>query len=396
MLNRTEMNGFAQRVLAHVMAKTTELADQSYTVPVATYIDEGRWKREVDVLFKTVPQLVAFSCEIREAGAFKAMQIAGVPLLLIRDEAGEVRAFLNVCTHRGARLVAEGCGVARRFVCPYHGWTYRPTGELAGLPAKASFGHIDEAALGLTALPVVERAGIVWAVLTPAAPLDIDEWLGDMIDMLVPLELESYHHFATRHIVGPNWKVAMDGYLENYHFLELHKNSFAVNHVPNLSVFDNAGPHKRFLFARRAISDLASLPVEEWIAGDYVGHGYNIFPNTQTAFGFIGEPDELTPGQQLLVNQVWPGDTIDTSMTTHSVFTANPVTTDEFRKATEVFLDQTFAVIRDEDYTVAESIQDGIRSGAIENFTFGRMELGLHHFHDWMDRLLAESNSLPR
>ena len=102
---------------------------------------------------------------------------AGVPVLLTRGADGVVRGFYNICSHRAAVLVPEGNGSARRFSCPYHAWTYDQEGALVGILSREDFGDVDAGCLGLVELPVAERAGLIWAQLSPTPSIDIDTFL---------------------------------------------------------------------------------------------------------------------------------------------------------------------------------------------------------------------------
>ncbi|RXM07774.1 Rieske (2Fe-2S) protein, partial [Citrobacter sp. AAK_AS5] len=84
-------------------------------------------------------------------------EVAGVPLLVVRQEDGTVRAFANVCRHRGARVVEEVCGNARSFRCPYHGWTYGSDGRLRAIPERAAVSGIDQSERALVPLPAEQR-----------------------------------------------------------------------------------------------------------------------------------------------------------------------------------------------------------------------------------------------
>ena len=160
MLDRTVTVALAKRMLAFHESGTTEHAAEGYRVQTADYIDPVRWQREMDLIFKRVPLPLALTCELRAPGAYKSMDAMGLPVVIIRGADGVVRAFLNSCRHRGAVVAPEGCGQARRFTCPYHGWVYDQGGCLVGLYGEESYGPIDKESMGLVELPCAERSGI--------------------------------------------------------------------------------------------------------------------------------------------------------------------------------------------------------------------------------------------
>ena len=117
-MNRDAM-ALAERALEHFVNKTTDQAETTMEIPLGAYKDEERYAREIERVFKHLPLALALSLELSEAGSYKAMTVMGVPLLIVRGEDLKVRAMLNVCRHRGARLCADGVGQKRIFACPY-------------------------------------------------------------------------------------------------------------------------------------------------------------------------------------------------------------------------------------------------------------------------------------
>jgi phenylpropionate dioxygenase-like ring-hydroxylating dioxygenase large terminal subunit len=132
-MSRQQLIEMARRNLAHVKAGTVDQATGIVRVPARHYLDPQRAQAERERIFLRLPLVLGFSCELREPGAYRALEAAGVPVLLTRGGDGRVRAFLNVCSHRGAIVVDEGSGCASRFSCPYHGWSYDGEGRLVGI-----------------------------------------------------------------------------------------------------------------------------------------------------------------------------------------------------------------------------------------------------------------------
>jgi phenylpropionate dioxygenase-like ring-hydroxylating dioxygenase large terminal subunit len=380
-LERTELMELAKRMLAHVENGTTDQTDELMEVPVSEYADADRWQAEMDVIFKRVPLALTLTCELRDPGAFKAIDVLGVPVLVSRGADGVARSFLNVCRHRGAALVDPGCGSARRFTCPYHAWSYDQRGRLVGIYGEETYGSLDRDTHGLTALPTAERGGFVFTVLTPGAPLDIDAWLGDYAEELDKLDLASWHVFSRRELVGAGWKVCYDGYLEGYHFASLHRNTIFTQTMSNVMATDAYGPHQRIVFAKHSLPELRELPEDQWVPQQHIGPVYTIFPHVSIAGCW---------GDQAMVSQLFPGPTHDRSRTIQTIITRRPLTTDDERSKAESYTDFMYDVVRDEDYKTGLDIQKGLDCGANTHFTFGRNELTLQRFHGWVERLMAE------
>jgi phenylpropionate dioxygenase-like ring-hydroxylating dioxygenase large terminal subunit len=196
------------------------------------YYEQKRWRLEMDRVFKRMPLMLALSVELAKPGDYRAIEAAGVPVLLSRHPDGAVRAFVNMCSHRGSQIMPEGAGNSRRFTCPYHAWTYDQSGALVAVYASKDFGDIDKSCNGLTALPVAERAGMIWVTRDPNSKLSIDTCLSGYDSLLEHFGFEDWYLFSRRTIAGPNWKIAYDGYMDLYHLPILHKNTFGEN-MPN-------------------------------------------------------------------------------------------------------------------------------------------------------------------
>src|SRR6185503_3626567 len=168
-----------RRVLDFVDRNTTELAEAVYLNPTATYTCPEQAERERELLFRGHPLFFGLSCELGKPGDWRADDLSGVPVLVVRAGDGQLRAFLNVCRHRGAK-VATGSGSGKRmFVCPYHAFTYDLEGRLTKLPAEG-FPGLACADHSLVRIPVAERHGLIWVQATPGADLDVDSLLGGL------------------------------------------------------------------------------------------------------------------------------------------------------------------------------------------------------------------------
>jgi len=372
----------ALRALKHLDAGTTDQAPTTFDLPVEAYLDEGRFHREFEAIFLRKPQGILLSIELAQPGDYVARTILGKPILAVRDKDGQVRVFLNVCRHRGAKVCAEGKGRASRFVCPYHAWTYDRAGKLAGMYGKATFGDTEGKELGLTQLPSDEVGGVIWATLTPGAEFEIGEWLDTMRSELELLGLAKTHIFAQRTIPSPGWKVTMDGYLEAYHHDTVHANTLSKHTIGNLLVHDIHGHHQILTMARRNLPDLAVLPEAEWNAINYLRRIYCIFPNFQIS-GIVGG--------YFLVSQILPDASPMRSVTIQTILTARePVTPEEIAEAT-AFRDLAYDAVEVEDYPIGFGIQSGLASGANQRFLIGRNEPGLQHYHRTVEELVGGS-----
>jgi len=379
-MSREQLVEIARRGVAHLRDGTIDQEADVVRVPVAHYFDPDRWDAEVERIFKRLPLMLGFSSELAEPGAYRAMEVAGVPVLLSRGADGAIRAFVNMCSHRGAIVVDEGVGVTRRFACPYHGWTYDSKGDLVGVPDADDFGEIDRSCHGLTPLPVAERAGLIWVVLSPGSTLDIDAFLCGYDKMLVHLGFGDCHVVGRQTIPGPNWKVAYDGYLDYYHLPVLHRESFGPD-MSTKALYDAWGPHQRVSAPDRHFGELAELPEDQWDIGLLSGGVWTIFPHVSVAAFDAG-------GKIYMVSQLFPGASADESLTIQNFLHTRPADDDQAALVAErmEFLGR---VVADEDYYTGLRIQRTVKTGAKAHFMFGRNEGGGQRFHRWVDALIA-------
>src|ERR1700744_5428401 len=127
-----------KRLLHYVDTRTTAMADSPWCNEVSAYTDPERLANEQRVLFRQHPILMGFASEWSEAGSYRTDDFAGVPILVVRGKDNKLRALLNVCRPRGAK-VAQGGGSAGLFSCPYHAWTYGLAGRVTGMPDERRF-----------------------------------------------------------------------------------------------------------------------------------------------------------------------------------------------------------------------------------------------------------------
>ena len=369
-----------RKIFDYLDAGETAMGDAVYHHHVSDYTSPDQAGREREVLFRDEPLLIGLSCELPNPGDYVTDDFSGVPILAVRDEVGQVNAFINVCRHRGAR-VASGCGSGKTsFSCPYHAWTYDRRGRLRSIPFEQGFKDVDKAQNGLTPLPVVEKYGMIWVMPTPGGSIDIDSHLAGMADDLAAFGLACYSHYETRVLRARlNWKLVIDTFLETYHLSTLHKNTIAPILHSNLGTFDGMARNLRMIGARKTIDALRQRPESEW---DLIRHSalvYVLFPNTV----FIMQGDHLETWR------VYPGDSVDESKMHVSLYTPEPAVTDKARKYWTKNMDLLMATVQQEDFPLAENIQRDFHSGAQDFVTFGANEPALAHFHRSIKKTLG-------
>lgn len=386
---RTEANGngraslieMARHNMACVRAERIEQTDDVLRVPGEHYYDPDHWQQEVDRVFKRLPLMLAMSCELRDAGDFKTLDVAGVPVLMLRDGDGRPRAYVNSCSHRGAVVVTEASGNRRRFSCPYHAWTYDHDGRLVAVYQERDFGHIDKSCHGLTELPAAERAGMIWVTLDADSPLDIDTFLCGYDAVLEPFGFADWSLYDSRTIAGPNWKIAYDGYMDLYHLPILHRNTFGSD-MPNQALYYAWGPHQRVASPDPSLLDLEDLPESDWPTEALLQSVWTIFPHVSIA-SFDGGG-----GRAVLVSQLFVGDDPLSSYTVQNYLMESLPANDEVRQAADEQFTLLEHVVRNEDYATGIRQQKALMSRPGAEALFGRNEGGGQRFHTFLERLL--------
>ncbi len=389
---RRELVGVARSLFAHASAGTTPLADQVVQLPASTYTDAALFEREVSGIFRRVPLMLAASCELRSPGDRKAMEVAGVPVVLVRGRDGVARAFLNVCTHRGA-IVSNGCTTSARLVCPYHGWTFDDRGSLVGIPGRSDFGAVDVDGLGLRPFPVLEKAGLLWVVLDPDSRLDIAGFLGVFGDMIERFGLESWHLLGSRAMEGANWKLAFDAHLEFYHLPVLHRGSFGPEVSPKAFYYE-WGPHQRLTRPGKrggpATPEHADLfaqqdaPEDSWTDEAMLLGEWVVYPHVSINTFYTGV-------RGVLISQIFPGATVDRSTTVQTYIVEREPDGAEREAATQLF-DFLGQVVGEEDLPTSVAQQRALSSGLLPHVRYGCNEGGVQRFHQWNERILETAD----
>ncbi|MBX7531742.1 Rieske 2Fe-2S domain-containing protein [Qipengyuania sp. 1XM1-15A] len=351
------------------------------SVPAHVYTDPEYFAREKSAIFDRLPQIICPSALLPDPGMAVPHDATGRPLLITRDAQGQAHVFLNVCRHRGTRLV-EGDEVrcTKKLVCPYHAWTYSVDGRLLALPRPDTFPDLDKGSMGLVELPSKESGGIIWfCPKEETADFTLAEKLGEDFDALGMGE-----HFLFRrktHEVAGNWKLIMDAFLESYHVTRLHAQTIGPFFKDGVTSGDMIGPH-----ARSAVGRLEEM------------EGVDLTDMAQmrrvVTFAYQTMPGALViPSPDYINLMVMMPQAHDRTLVEDFMLIPEAPATDKARDHWErswALLDGS--VFASEDFRAAELGQQGLATGAVPELTLGSMEGGIRRYHETVEEALRAAN----
>lgn len=203
-----------------------------FRVSTSAYRGAEIFKKELDRIFYRTWAYLCHESEVAKPGDFKSIQIGTRPVIVARSRDGQVHAVLNACTHRGATVCREEKGNTRAFVCPYHGWSFRPSGELIGISDDGRYpADFDRASKNLKRVPrVASYAGLVFGSFNPDVE-DLEVFLGAAkrhIDLWHKRAAGGSYRVATSHKYGfdGNWKFQAENVYDGYHPGFVHRSAF--------------------------------------------------------------------------------------------------------------------------------------------------------------------------
>jgi phenylpropionate dioxygenase-like ring-hydroxylating dioxygenase large terminal subunit len=369
----------AVRLVEHIDNATCDLAPAPMMVDPLIYSDPQIARLEQERIFDRLPVLAAHTSQLPGPHDFVTIDLPGNRALLVRQEDGGIRAFVNACRHRGACLVGDDAGHRRVFSCGYHGWAYKYDGALRSVPYGDTFGDLDRSEYGLTELPCEERYGLVWVVQRPGAPIDVAAWMGPEMDEI----LTGYHmeHFEMIRMSSfdehMNWKVAEDAFVDGYHLKFVHPNSAGPYFYTNIQVVEDFGRHMRAVTPRKVIDQIRFTP--DAPIDPYVTVGNFLMPNTT----ILRHADHY----ETLTFVPHPTDPNRCRMDVRLI--VPPIKSDEERVLWEKNYDILVKTVIMEDLPLNRALQETLRGRGLKPLILGRNEMGNQVFHRLYDELMA-------
>jgi phenylpropionate dioxygenase-like ring-hydroxylating dioxygenase large terminal subunit len=345
------------------------------TIPFDWYSDPSVLRLERERIFRRTWQYAGRADQAAEPGAYFTCDLGGVPIVVVRGEDDVLRAFLNVCRHRGS-LVCEGEGRRASLQCPYHAWTYALDGSLRAAPRSELVPGFDKGELGLVAASVGTWGPFVFVNPDPdAAPLA--ETLGELPALVAAAGLDvdalRFHHRAAGPEYAANWKVCAENFLECYHCQVAHPGfSKVVDVSVDAYVLDESGSFST-----------QYGPVREAWKGDFDPRG----PISRGQFHFLwpNVTINVMPGHaNLSIGPIVPTGPETTAR--HLDYFVGPDVDEAWIRDMLEFDDQVGA----EDRVLVERVQRGLRGGGLEHGRLmGESERLIAHFQGLLVDALA-------
>jgi phenylpropionate dioxygenase-like ring-hydroxylating dioxygenase large terminal subunit len=376
-----------RRAIELLRNETTDKFDDVVAFSAHEFTDPELAQRERDLIFGKVPSIVAHSSEIAKPYDFMTVQMPRNNVLLVRQKDGDVKAFVNLCRHRGALLEDNEKGRCRVFSCAYHRWSYDPDGSLRMITRDNTFGDIDRSKQGLVELPCEERHGFIWLVDNASAAIDVASWLGPEMDgILAGYDLAELVCFRAAGFDEPtNWKIMQDAFLDGYHIQYAHPNSAGKIIHTNVMAFEDFGRHCRFIAPRKSIDRWLEEDPGDRSLDPYVTETHFLLPNST----LLRQPDHF----QLLTFRPHPTDPTKSRMEQRLMVPKLEVSGMEeshwnhrWEKNWEILL----TVLHSEDFPLLRNSQQGMGSADAGDMLLGRNETANQVFRRETKKLLAE------
>ena len=338
-----------------------EPLERAHALAAPLYRDPAVLALEQRAVFGASWQLAAPADALTGAGDHAVTELGATPAIFVRGEDGALRAFHNVCRHRGGPLALKDGRAARALHCKYHGWTYTLAGQLRSAPEMQAAQDFDVKNICLPRAHAATWQSMVFGALSDAVP-PLDQVLAGIAEQAQatfarPLKFDRRVSYE----LDCNWKVYVDNYLEGYHLPHIHP------------VLNKMLDYRSYTTTLSRWHSLQHSPIED--AGNFYGQGgayyYFVYPNTML---------NCLPGR-LQTNRVLPLGVDRCRVDFDYYYPADAADAEELRRREK---DQEFShEVQAEDAAICAAVQKGLASGSYET---GRLcpkrEAGVKHFHD--------------
>ena len=350
----------------------TDYAKSIYKNAVIEYIDANIANTEKKIIFEESPICLGTAALVPNQGDWFTLDIGDKSILIVRNNKTEISAYLNICSHRGAKLV-EGSGTkAYAFKCPYHSWVYNLDGELKARPRENAFDEINKDQCSLQKFELDNHQGFLWLIMDKKAKNKHASNKADLNELLIDYDFNKYQHFKSIKIYPKlNWKLAVDTFLELYHIDELHTKSLAPIIKNDLQLFDTYGKNIRVIGARHSAVKLNRVLKDQREFDIHTIQLRILFPNTI----LVCHPDHVE------VWQILPKNEVNECEVSFSLYTKEAFSSKSAIRHWDNNFNLALNAVVKEDFPLGENVQKGFYAAPKRKIIFGKNEPALQHFH---------------
>ena len=360
------------RLQSLIVNKETDYAKSIYKNAVIEYIDASIANTEKKIIFEESPICLGTAALVPHQGDWFTVDIGEKSILIVRNNKTEISAYLNICSHRGAKLV-EGSGTkAYAFKCPYHSWVYNLDGELKARPRENAFEEINKDQCSLQKFELDNHQGFLWLIMDKKAKNKHSSNKADLNELLIDYDFNKYQHFKSIKIYPKlNWKLAVDTFLELYHIDELHTKSLAPIIKNDLQLFDTYGKNIRVIGARHSAVKLNRVLKDQREFDIHTIQLRILFPNTI----LVCHPDHVE------VWQILPKNEVNECEVSFSLYTKEAFSSKSAIRHWDNNFNLALNAVVKEDFPLGENVQKGFYAAPKRKIIFGKNEPALQHFH---------------
>ena len=254
-------------ILAELSTATAGQFETACAMPPRIYASPEVFSLETEKIFPNEWICVGRTAEISQAGDYLTIDIVDYPVLVVRQQDGTLEAFSNICLHRSTKLV-DGCGSSKRFVCPYHAWTYALDGGLVGTRFMEETPGFELSNHRLHRLRYEIWEGFIYVTLNPEIE-SVAERLTGLQSVIGRYRIADYRHAFTIEERWPaNWKCFIDNYMDVYHLFKVHAKTFGkFGHYENLTRLFDGGDHYTYHLVDLRGGDSTGIahPANDWL-----------------------------------------------------------------------------------------------------------------------------------
>lgn len=360
------------RLQSLIVNQETDYAKSIYKNAVIEYIDASIANTEKKIIFEESPICLGTAALVPNQGDWFTVDIGDKSILIVRNNKTEISAYLNICSHRGAKLV-EGSGTkAYAFKCPYHSWVYNLDGELKARPRENAFEEINKDQCSLQKFELDNHQGFLWLIMDKKAKNKHSSNKADLNELLIDYDFNKYQHFKSIKIYPKlNWKLAVDTFLELYHIDELHTKSLAPIIKNDLQLFDTYGKNIRVIGARHSAVKLNRVLKDQREFDIHTIQLRILFPNTI----LVCHPDHVE------VWQILPKNEVNECEVSFSLYTKKAFSSKSAIRHWDNNFNLALNAVVKEDFPLGENVQKGFYAAPKRKIIFGKNEPALQHFH---------------